>query len=351
MPPHSTWRSPRNRRSLAPYLLAMDASLAFVGSGAAAGLVLGSSLLAGERGSRERRWLALLLVGVSATMLAITLRHSAAYSGGRALADLLEYVTALASGPLFAGYIRSRLRGPLELRPAMLLHFLPAAATAAQITASGRAVVPFRFVMLVQFAYTAVVVLEVVAARRRGVDAERLRWPARLAAVVVLVHAAQIVRTVFFDVSQLRNVVPITAVVCLELLAILGVREAILRSGPRRERVQNGDDTGLIGALDTAMQQNRAWADPDLGLERLARLAGSTPHRVSSALNAERGGFFEYVAAWRLDAVRAALEDPANDVYTIEALAEGAGFRSRSTFYTAFRRKFGVTPSRLRKRP
>ncbi|HEX6094739.1 MAG TPA: helix-turn-helix transcriptional regulator [Thermoanaerobaculia bacterium] len=332
----------------------MDASLAFVGSGAAAGVVLGSSLLAGQRGPRERRWLALLLVGVSATMLAITLRHVFPHAGSRTLADLLEYVMALVSGPLFAGYIRARLRGPVEMHPALLLHFVPAAAAAAQIVASGRALVPFRFVMLVQFAYTAAVVVDVMAARRRGVDALRLRWPARLAAVAVLVHGAQIVRAVFFDVPQLRNVVPITAVVCLEVLAILGVREAVLRLAeerePRPERVPNGETGALLETLDAAMQQSRAWADPDLGLERLARLAGSTPHRVSSALNAERGGFFEYVAAWRLDAVRAALEDPANDVYTIDALAEGAGFRSRSTFYTAFRRKFGVTPSRLRKR-
>ncbi len=335
----------------------MDASVAFVGSGAAVGIVLGSSILATRRdGLREQRWLALLLVGASAAMIAITLRHASSRLAGETLFDLVEYCTALASGPLFAGYLRSRLRGSLDVRPSLLVHFLPAAIAAVQILASGEALVPFRYVMLVQFAYTAVAIKETVAAKRDGIAVERLLWPIRLVGLMVLIHAAQIVRTLFFDVSQLRNVVPITAVVGLQILAVLGVREALMSASARREppcrpRASTDDDAALLVALDAAMPCERAWADPDLNLERLARLVGSTPHRVSSALNAEREGFFEYVSSWRLDAVRAVLEDPANDIYTIEALAENAGFRSRSTFYSSFRRKFGITPSQVRKRP
>lgn len=339
----------------------MDPSVAFVGSGAAVGIVLGSSILATRRsGLREQRWLASLLVGVSAAMIAITLRHAPSRLAGDTLLDLVEYVTALASGPLFVGYLRSRLRGPLDMRPLPLLHFLPAAAVAAQILVSGQALLPFRLIMLVQFAYTAVAIRETVAAYRTGIAAERLRWPVRLVGFVALIHAAQIARTLFFDVPQLRNVVPITAVVGLEVLAILGVREAVMRISVeaaaiepepvRRERVPSEDDTALLEALDAAMLRERPWVDPHLSLERLARVVGSTPHRVSSALNAERDGFFEYVCSWRLDAVRATLEDSANDIYTIDALAENAGFRSRSTFYSSFRRKFGITPSQVRRR-
>lgn len=335
----------------------MDASVAFVGSGAAVGIVLGSSILATRRdGLREQRWLALLLVGVSAAMVAITLRHASSPLAGERLFDLVEYCTALASGPLFAGYLRSRLRGSLDVRPSLLVHFLPAAIAAVQILASGEAVVPFRYVMLVQFAYTAVAIRETVAAHREGIAVERLRWPVRLVGFIVLIHAAQIVRTLFFDVPQLRNIVPITAVVGVQVLAVLGVREALVNASARREpcprpRASNGDDAALLAALDAAMLRERPWSDPELSLERLARVVASTPHRISSALNVERGGFFEYVSSWRLDAVRAALEDPANDVYTIDALAENAGFRSRSTFYASFRRKFGITPSQVRRRP
>lgn len=335
----------------------MDASVAFVGSGAAVGIVLGSSILVTRRdGLREQRWLALLLVGVSAAMVAITLRHASWGLGGATLLDLVEYCTALASGPLFAGYVRSRFRGLLEMRPSLLVHFLPAAAAAVQILASGEALVPFRFVMLVQFAYTALAVRETVAAHRSGIAAARLRWPVRLVALVVLIHAAQIVRTLLFDVPELRNVVPITAVVGLQVLAVLAFREVVMSASPERRpptraRVPGTEDAALVEELDAAMLRERPWRDPQLTLERLARLVGSTPHRVSSALNAERQGFFHYVSSWRLDAVRANLEDPANDVYTIEALAENAGFRSRSTFYSSFRRRFGITPSQVRKRP
>lgn len=330
----------------------MDASLAFVGSGAVMGIAVGSSILVTRRdGLGEQRLLALLLVGLSAAMMAITLGHASFGLSGGVLLEMVEYVAALACGPLFAAYVRSRLRGPLQLRPSLLVHLLPAAAMAAQILIAGGALVPFRMVMLVQFAYTAVAVRETIVARRNGVEPDRLRWPARLVAFVVLVHLAQIVRTSFFDVEPLRNVVPITAVVGLQVLAVLGIREAALgRALPSRARTRTAEAGGLVEVLDEVMRRERVWTDPDLSLDRLARAAGSTPHRVSSALNAERGGFFEYVSAWRLSAVRAALDDPANDIFTIDALAENAGFRSRSTFYAAFRKKFGVTPSGVRKR-
>ncbi len=354
----------------ADVLTGMDASVAFVGSGATLGMLLGSSLLGSRKTAvREHRWLALLLVGISAAMFAITLRHASWRLADGALADLVEYCAALIAGPLFAGYVRTRARGSLEVHPLLLAHFLPAAVVGLQILVSGGALLPFRYVMLAQFAYTALAAKDLVNARRQGVPTEGLRWPTRLVALAILVHLAQIVRTLFFDVPQLRNVVPITAVAGLEVLALLAFRESVVRAWKdaagssaarvlqeptgtvRRERVQSFDHGALAEAVDAALMRDRLWADPDLGLDRLARAVGSTPHRVSSALNAERSGFFEYVSSRRLDAVYAALEDPANDIYTIDALAENAGFRSRSAFYSAFRKRFGVIPSQVRKRP
>jgi AraC-like DNA-binding protein len=203
-------------------------------------------------------------------------------------------------------------------------------------------ILPFRAVMLVQMLYTGSCVYELVSARRRGVDGAELRWPARFVALAIVVHLAQL----------LRAIVPITAIAALEILAIIACREAILapRSPAKRPREPVAcDDSELLATIDAAMRTNRLWSDAGLSLDGLASAVGSTPHRVSGALNASRGGFFEYVSSFRLEAARAALADPANDRYTIDAIAENAGFRSRSSFYAAFRKRFGITPSELRK--
>jgi AraC-like DNA-binding protein len=213
-------------------------------------------------------------------------------------------------------------------------------------------ILPFRAVMLVQMLYTGSCVYELVSARRRGVDGAELRWPARFVALAIVVHLAQLLRAMGFATQEFRNIVPITAIAALEILAIIACREAILapRSPAKRPREPVAcDDSELLATIDAAMRTNRLWSDAGLSLDGLASAVGSTPHRVSGALNASRGGFFEYVSSFRLEAARAALADPANDRYTIDAIAENAGFRSRSSFYAAFRKRFGITPSELRK--
>lgn len=335
----------------------MDATLAFVGSGAAMGTILGTSLLGARRTApREARLPAFLLVAISLAMLSISIQHGRTTSGARTWLELFEYVTALAAGPLFAGWVRSRARDAAGLRPIELLHFLPAVAIGGHILATSSVVVPFRLVMLAQMAYTLAALREIVLARRRGVAPAILRWPSRFVALTIAVHLAQIVRAVAFDVDALRNVVPITAIAALEVLAVIAFRESILgarSSEPHveaRERKPREDDASLLPSIDAAMQEEELWRDPNLTLDRLAAAVEATPQRVSSALNASRGGFFEYVASFRLDAAKSALLDPANDRLTIDALAGDAGFRSRSTFYAAFRKRFGVTPSELRRR-
>lgn len=60
------------------------------------------------------------------------------------------------------------------------------------------------------------------------------------------------------------------------------------------------------------------------------------------------GGFSLHVQEQRLRRARAALLEPGNDGRTIADIAGAHGFRHRSTFVTAFRRQFGMTPRELR---
>jgi AraC-like DNA-binding protein len=72
---------------------------------------------------------------------------------------------------------------------------------------------------------------------------------------------------------------------------------------------------------------------------------------VSQALNQVRGRtLHEYLTSWRVAEARRLLADPATDRFTIDALAESAGFASRSAFYKAFKAQEGMTPTAFRSR-
>lgn len=105
----------------------------------------------------------------------------------------------------------------------------------------------------------------------------------------------------------------------------------------------------LRQALDHLMDRERPYRDPLLTLPKLARRLGVSPNHLSQVLNEElQRSFFDFVNARRVDEVKARLTDPANSHLTVVALAQEAGFNSKSAFNTAFRRHTGSTPRAYR---
>ena len=59
--------------------------------------------------------------------------------------------------------------------------------------------------------------------------------------------------------------------------------------------------------------------------------------------------FSDYINQLRVEEARKALLNPEFNNYTIVAVGLECGFNSKSTFYTAFRKITGQTPSEFRK--
>lgn len=86
-------------------------------------------------------------------------------------------------------------------------------------------------------------------------------------------------------------------------------------------------------------------ADPP-GLEQLARMAGSSPHRLNDAFRQEFGQtVFEWFADWKLNYAYQLLQ--AGEM-PVKVIAHYLGYAHVSNFTTAFRRRFGTPPARLR---
>ena len=109
---------------------------------------------------------------------------------------------------------------------------------------------------------------------------------------------------------------------------------------------ENGPLKDMFKLLETSLKGG-AFKDNDLSLGSLARSCDLTNHQASAAINQYSGcNFYEWVNQYRIAAAQAALESSSLPVSTI---CYDVGFNSKSTFYTAFKKISGCTPTEFRK--
>lgn len=99
--------------------------------------------------------------------------------------------------------------------------------------------------------------------------------------------------------------------------------------------------------LRAAMETDHLHRDPNLSLWSLARHIGAPPNYVSQTLNEVIGeNFFDFVNGYRITEAKTLLSTTDD---TVLAITYEVGFNARSSFYNAFKRVTGQTPTVYRK--
>jgi len=99
--------------------------------------------------------------------------------------------------------------------------------------------------------------------------------------------------------------------------------------------------------LAQLMSTEKPYLHPDLSLCSLALQLDLSPNYLSRLLNEGFDkNFSEYVNAYRLEAFKTKLTNPANHHLTILGLAYDSGFNSKTVFNTFFKKVMGKTPKK-----
>ncbi|WP_299294281.1 AraC family transcriptional regulator [uncultured Tateyamaria sp.] len=99
--------------------------------------------------------------------------------------------------------------------------------------------------------------------------------------------------------------------------------------------------------LRAAMEQDHLHRDPNLSLWALARHVGASPNYISQTLSEAIGeSFFDFVNGYRIEEAKVLLSTTDD---TVLAITYEVGFNARSSFYNAFKRVTGQTPTHYRK--
>ena len=104
-------------------------------------------------------------------------------------------------------------------------------------------------------------------------------------------------------------------------------------------------------AAVAVMQTEKPYLNSKLTIHELAKLVGTNSKYLSSILNSEfKMNFVSFVNKYRIEDSKNLLISEENKNLTIEAIAEMAGFNSKSAFNNAFKILTKETPSSFRKK-
>ncbi|WP_299770510.1 helix-turn-helix transcriptional regulator [uncultured Pseudoteredinibacter sp.] len=118
----------------------------------------------------------------------------------------------------------------------------------------------------------------------------------------------------------------------------------------QRSKISQQDAEQFKHRLMHVMEEKELYLDSELTLAELAKEADLSAHQVSQVLNGQLGqNFFTFVNSYRVEKAKSCLQDSSLSHLAIVDIAMEVGFKSKSSFYDAFKRSMDMTPSQYRK--
>lgn len=105
------------------------------------------------------------------------------------------------------------------------------------------------------------------------------------------------------------------------------------------------NDQELEARIHKLFEEQEIHTNPDLDLNLLSSLSNETRNNLSKYFSDRDTTFTEFVHAYRIQSFIMLLNEGKMKDFGIEGLAWEVGFNSRATFYRAFKKKMGISPS------
>lgn len=105
----------------------------------------------------------------------------------------------------------------------------------------------------------------------------------------------------------------------------------------------------ILQQLDKLMEDECLYADSRISIEDLAMKLSTSSKYLSQAINeVYQRNFFNYINEYRINKAKSMLQSDEHTTFSIEGIAKMVGFQSKSSFYTAFKKSTGITPTEYR---
>jgi AraC-like DNA-binding protein len=107
----------------------------------------------------------------------------------------------------------------------------------------------------------------------------------------------------------------------------------------------------MISHVRELMEKDKLYQEHELTLQTLSAKLGLPSYQVSQAINdGLKKNFYDLINGYRVEEAKRLLVDPKNQNYTILSVGFEAGFNSKTTFNSVFKKFTGLTPSDFREK-
>jgi AraC-like DNA-binding protein len=204
--------------------------------------------------------------------------------------------------------------------------------------------------------------LEQVTASIQAID---LSWMKHFLVVVALVILVWF-NLAFFKFTPLYDLTPLLYLISIYSLAYFSLRQkeiyafaptqlrelepiltpAAPAGAEKQKRLSDSQMIYLKDKLERVMQGDKAFLDNELNLPLLAGKVGVSVHELSHLINEAYGeNFYAFVNRYRVEEAKRLLLSEKYAHLTMLGIANQAGFNSKTTFNTAFKKSTGQSPS------
>lgn len=98
--------------------------------------------------------------------------------------------------------------------------------------------------------------------------------------------------------------------------------------------------------LEAFIEDSQYYTHQDISLKKISEQLDTNSNTISRLINSETGNNFnDYINQKRIALAQVRLFHPEFQQLTVEAIGESVGFRSKSAFYSAFKKHTGQSPS------
>ncbi|WP_421869518.1 helix-turn-helix domain-containing protein [Marinoscillum sp.] len=123
-----------------------------------------------------------------------------------------------------------------------------------------------------------------------------------------------------------------------------------MRTPDHKTRAELTEMKEYFQKVDDWLQEGQRFRGSHIKLETVARATHLTEKQVSQAVNTvSQQNFSSYINKLRINEAKNLLLNPDYGHYTIEAFAEMVGFANKVSFYKAFKRVYGLSPTEWKK--
>lgn len=108
----------------------------------------------------------------------------------------------------------------------------------------------------------------------------------------------------------------------------------------------NSDQIQILERVQQFLRNEQYHLQEDASLSGLAKALELAPNYLSQSINSQlRQNFNEFINSHRIEEAKERLLDPSYQHLSIEGIGNSVGFRSKSAFYSSFKKHTGSTPA------